>query len=118
MLPSLRRAATLILLIGLGSSACASSGAGESQANGPITAEELRESAATTVLEAVRELRPQWTARLAGAFLDGWQVSVEQLDQESLHSIAEIRLLSAEEATARYGTRRLSSTYLEIVRRR
>lgn len=83
----------------------------------PITADELRSIVATTVLTAVRELRPQWLTRLEGAFLDGNPVSVRHLEEESLSGIAEIRLLTAEQATARYGTRSLSGSFLEVVRR-
>jgi hypothetical protein len=82
-----------------------------------ITEEELAEVDASTVLEAVRLLRPSWM-RFRGAFLDGMPVSPQDLSQEPLGAIGEIRRLTASEAVAKYGVRAVSSYYLEVMRRR
>lgn len=115
--PRFRRLTLVSILAVLTSAGCAASTASAPRSNASITADELRSSAATTVLTAVRDLRPQWLNRLEGAFLDGVPVSVRQLERESLSGIAEIRLLTAEQATARYGTRSLSGSFLEVVHR-
>lgn len=116
MLRSRLHAIVLAAFVLLG--ACATAGSSGPPAHGPITQAELQEIPATSVFDAVRRLRPQWTGRLAGGFLDGQPVSPAQLRQEPLLAIEEIRLLSAEEATARYGVRSLSGNYLDVVRRR
>lgn len=41
---------------------------------------------------------------------------MRQLQRESLSGVGEIRLLTAEQATARYGTRSLSGLFLDVVR--
>ena len=107
---------TLVLFL-VTLSGCATSTAAGIRTDAPITADELQQTSATTVLEAVRMLRPHWTSRLAGGFLEGQAISPSQLKQEPLRAVAEIRLLSAEEATARYGVRSLTGTYLDIQRR-
>jgi hypothetical protein len=117
MMPGLALLLRLVVLLVLPTSAaCAGSAASIPRTDAPITAEELDATAAANILAAVRDLRPQWLNRVEGAFLDGLPVSVRQLQQESLRGIAEIRLLSAGEATARYGTRSLSGSFLEVVR--
>lgn len=110
-----RIAFALFLLAATG---CAASTSAPPRLNAPITQEELQQSRASTVLAAVRELRPHWMNRLSGGFVGGEPVSAERLQLEPLGAIAEIRLLSAEQATARYGTRTLSGTFLEVVLRR
>lgn len=111
----LRIALALLVLAAAG---CAAAGVARPRATGPILQEELQQAASITVLGAVRELRPPWMNRLMGGFLDGQPVSASQLQMEPLEAIAEIRLISAEEATARYGTMVLSGSFLEVVRRR
>lgn len=105
-----------LALVLLALAGCAAPAGSAAPTNAPITQEELQESAAPTIVAAVRDLRPQWLSRLKGAFLDGFPVSVRQLQRESLSGVAEIRLLTAEQATARYGTRSLSGLYLDVVR--
>ena len=97
---------------------CASAAAPRRGWRAPITPVELEAAPAATVLQAVQRLRPQWTARLVGAFLDTEPISPGALTQEPVRGVAEIRLLTAEEATARFGTRALSGTYLHVIRRR
>jgi hypothetical protein len=82
-----------------------------------ITADELSTAPASTVLEAVRVLRPSWL-RFSGVFLDGMRVSAGELERQPLTGIGEIRRLTADEAVAKYGVRAVSSYYLEVIRRR
>lgn len=107
---------TLCVLVAL--AGCASAAAPRRGWRAPITPAELEAAPAATVLQAVQRLRPQWTSRLVGAFLDTEPISPGALNQEPVRGVAEIRLLTAEEATARFGTRALSGTYLHVIRRR
>ena len=113
----MRATRAVCLLIALGGCAPAQAASGRSW-RAPITRAELEASAAPTVLQAVQRLRPQWTARVVGGFLDNEPTSPGALNEEPVSAVAEIRLLTAEEATARFGTRALSGTYLYVLRRR
>ena len=104
----------LVLLAG-----CATGSTGQDARSNSsiITAEELADVPASTVLEAVRVLRPSWM-RFRGAFLDGVPVSPAELSGEPLQAIAEIHRITASEAVAKYGVRAVSSYYLDIILRR
>ncbi len=116
--PSRRFTAALpLLLMAVVACATATNGGGRDR-RAPIMAEELDQAPVTTVLEAVRLLRPSWLARLNGAFLDGARIRESRLETMSVHDIAEIRLISADAATARYGARALSGYYLDVKTRR
>ena len=111
------RAIALFITLGLsaGLSACASGGGGSSD-SGPrrsanlISAEELVDLGAETVLTAVRRLRPRWLqARGAGNFpvalLDGARLGPpDALQGVNVADIESIVYLSASDATMRYGT--------------
>ncbi len=75
-----------------------------------ITAEELQSINAISVVAAVRRLRPQWV-RTSGrrdepvVYVDDFRAGhIAALDRLSIHDIAELRYLSASDATTRYGT--------------
>ena len=103
-----------LLLLG-----CATGGPGGTDRGktGPITADELANVDASYVLDAVRLLRPTWR-RINGGFLDGMPISPGDLNGEPLYAIAEIRLLTAEEAVAKYGVRAVTAYYLDVKRKR
>ena len=91
--------------------------------NGPITAQDIRSSAALTLSELLRELRPEWVRqRGTGTVLSlpngdvlaapgGVQVYVngsligglEALDKIPIHSVKEIRFMNGDAAALRYG---------------
>lgn len=111
------RVGLVILLAGL--LGCATVPAGERRdPRAPITAEELDMASVPTAWEAVRLLRPSWVARLNGVYLDGVRSSRSALEEMSVMDVGEIRLITASDATARYGARALSGYCLDVKRRR
>ncbi len=75
-----------------------------------ITAEELQAVNEVSAVAAVRRLRPQWV-RTSGrrgepvVYVDDFRAGhIEALDRLSIQDIAELRYLSASDATTRYGT--------------
>jgi len=82
-----------------------------------ITALELEGGEYANVYDAVSRLRPEWMRQLGGAYLLDQRIELAELRLLPLMRISRIELLSAEEATRRFGTRSLSSTYLLIITR-
>lgn len=107
----------LLLVLLLVGCATTSAGGTDRSKQGPITADELANVDASYVLDAIRILRPTWR-RIDGGFLDGMPVTPSELNGEPLHAIAEINLLSAEEAVAKYGVRAVTANYLDVKRKR
>jgi hypothetical protein len=70
-------------------------------------------------MEAVRLLRPNWLSRIAGAYVDGRELTDDELEAEPIQGIVEIRFLTGSEATAQLGAvnRSSSAGYLHIIRR-
>jgi len=103
-----------LLLLGC---AANSTGGSDRGKQGPITADELATLDASNVLDAVRLLRPTWR-RINGWFLDGMPVTPSDLNSEPVLAIAEIRLLTAGEAVAKYGVRAVTAYNLDVKRKR
>jgi hypothetical protein len=125
---------TVLLVLGVMGSACASGGTGTGSPENPqparrdqnvITAEELNADPATNVYDAIRHLRPSMlTARGAGVnmslttsanssetgqisiYLDGAKLGggTSTLGAIPISGIKEIRYLNGSDATQRYGT--------------
>lgn len=110
------RAATVLAALVL-ATACASGGT-RINANGPLTSEDLIAGRFADVSDALRRLRPGWMNRVRGIFIDGHSVTFESLDLEPISGVAEIRLLQCDRAMIKYAVRCVSSTYLEITRKR
>ena len=115
------RAIALFAALGLsaGLAAC-SSGGGAGGDSGPrrsanlITAEEMTDYGAETVLTVIRRLRPRWLqprgasasgANMPIAFLDGARLGFpDALGGVNVADIESVRFLNASDATMRYGT--------------
>jgi hypothetical protein len=109
----------VITCAAVGTAACATGGASRPRSpSGPITSAEIAALGPATVMDAVRVLRPAWMARIVSAYVDDREVSLDDLQVEPSEGVHEIRLLSAAEATARFGVLNRSSTaaYLWIRR--
>lgn len=109
-----RRVAGIVLTL-LVASGCASTGG--SQRDGPILPAELRELGSTSIYDAVRILRPTWLPRLAGAYRDDVELTNRELQTMMLRGTETIEIISASDATARWGTRLLSGRFLVITSR-
>ncbi len=74
-----------------------------------ITAEELQAIDEVSVVAAVRRLRPQWLRTIGRrsapvVYIDNSRAGrIAALDNVSIENIAELRYLSASDATTRYG---------------
>lgn len=122
-----------VLLAGLtggcgGATSQADEGApGLRQSRNVISAQELAGERITSALHAVRRFRPQWLrgARSVGggvdmpvAYLDGVRYGdLNQLDAVPVEGIAEIRFISATDATTRFGTGHAAGAILVITHR-
>lgn len=94
----------------------AGSGAERGHGRAPLTGEEIRSAGITSVLEAIRRLRPQYLvsrAPVTGANKSGLPVvyvdnmpygPVSELQAMPTETVAEIRFISPEDATTRWGT--------------
>ena len=132
-----RRTLTLVVaaLIWLG--ACASSGqsGGAGRSRDLITSEELMEVPYNTVFEAVRALRPRWlqarnvaslvaprpsqARHSARVYVDGhFRGELNELSRLVPHEVAEIRFMSASDATTRFGTNHIAGAIVVTTRRR
>ena len=113
------RIALSAILLTLALSSCASSGAPGSQRRNPsvIATEELRqiEAEGLSAFQAIQRMRPQWLrGRGVGSFGGGSMPmvlveespfgGVDDLRSMDVAEIAELRFLSAADATTRFGT--------------
>ena len=109
-----RTALTLVVAFGLATAlaACGSSGGSSGPRRDPnlITAEELAEYTTLSALDVIRRLRPRWLQSRgqtsAQVIQDGARLGDPQnaLRSMPVSDIAEMRFLSASDATMRYGT--------------
>ena len=108
----------VLAAVGAGSG-CATNRAEASRPNerGDITAFELEAGTFSSVYDAVSRLRPEWMRSLGGAFLMDTRLEMGELYRVPVAGISRIELISAEEATRRWGTRELSSRFLHIITR-
>ena len=117
---------SLLAVVILGS-ACASSGQpGQSRprrSSNLITAEELSALSVSSAYEAVRRLRPAWLqprgrSGLPVVFRNNtrWGDDPRSLENIRINVIAEMRFLSASDATTRYGTGFTGGVILVVTR--
>lgn len=125
---TLRVAALAAALLAFG---CATTqGSGSSRSSDPITGEEIQQISATDAYQVVEQLRPRWL-RFRGrvslqnprageplVYLDGLRHGrTESLRGISTDWIAEIRYLTAADATTRFGTGHPGGVILVSTRR-
>ena len=81
---------------------------------------ELESRSFPSVYDAIRNLRPSWLlGTLGGVYVDDVRVAgVDWLHETSVAQVQRIELLSAEEATAKWGTRAMSARFILVRRRR
>jgi hypothetical protein len=122
----IRSLATLSALVAL-TTGCASSGAGGSSSGGSrdlLTREEIQQSGAGTLYDAIQRERPTWLrARgpITGQGQDGIHVimdgvrvgDVNFLQSARVDNVLEVRFINARDATTRWGTG-FSSGAIEI----
>ncbi len=128
-----RKTLTLVVAALIWSGACASSGqsGGASRSRDLITSEELMEVPYNTVFEAVRALRPRWLQtrnvsslrsqerRTPRVYVDGQlRGEVNELSRLVPHEVAEMRFMSASDATTRFGTNHIAGAIVVTTRRR
>ena len=94
--------------------ACASTNTRAGTANPPITADELAQGRYTSVYDAVERLRPAWLRNLMGSYINGQRAPAADLRTTPVQGVAEIKLISSEEATTKYNARALAGNFLEI----
>ncbi len=105
---------SLLAVVVLGS-ACASSGQPDQsrprRSRNLITADELSGLSVSTAFEAVRRLRPAWLQPRGRSGLPvvyrnnaRWGGDPRSLENIRIEDVAEMRFLSASDATTRYGT--------------
>ena len=115
---AVRRALLLTLIW----SACAPPAQTASSRTSPSVIElsELESRSFPTVYDAIRILRPSWLlGTVGGVYVDDVRTAgVDWLRQTSVAQIQRIEVLSADEATARWGTRELSARFIHVRRRR
>ena len=111
-----RAACALVALLAM--AACASGGGGGQSLRSPITSEDLVQGRYSDVMDAITRLRPGWMNRVKAVFVEGHEVEVENLRLEAIESIGSITLLRCEQAMIKYPVNCVSSTYLEILRKR
>lgn len=75
-----------------------------------ITAQELRENAAPTLADAIRQLRPGWSRNVSIFVNENYFGGPESLGNLSKSNVTEIRFLSRSEAQAKWGMR-----YQEVI---
>lgn len=106
------------VVVVLALAACASSGSSSSSPRGPIiTSEEVASVSVSSTYELVQRLRPQWLrprgsfsavspeASLPVVYSDGMRLGgLERLRDITPNDVAEVRYLSAADATTRFGT--------------
>ena len=106
------------LLLTLALSSCASGGATGGQRRSPnaITTAELRQAEGLTAFQAIQQMRPRWlrgrgvSSVFGGLILPKVVVDetqyreIQDLRSMSVSAIAELRFLSAADATTRFGT--------------
>ena len=106
------------MLMALGVSAvlaaCASGGgSGDSssssrRSSGTITVEELADHSTVSAMDAIRRLRPRWLRARGGGtpmvIFDGARHGVSILENIRASDVESISLMSASDATTRYGT--------------
>lgn len=109
----------LLMASGLYLVACASSGttrATPSRSTDVISAEEIAAISVTTAFEAVQRLRPQWLRNRGPTSITGVNSGdpvvyidevraggLEALERLSIHIVREMRYLSGQDASVRYG---------------
>jgi hypothetical protein len=109
------RLAALALGLVFAAGACATSGtaAGDQSATATstrpranvITIQEIRESAAPTLADLVRQSRPSWPTEVTIFLNNDPMGSYEQLRNLSLSNTAEVRYLTRSEAQMKWGSR-------------
>lgn len=128
-----RRTLTLVVAALIWSGACASSGqsGSTSRSRDLITSDELMEVPHNTVFEAVRALRPRWlqarnmaslrsqARHTPRVYVDGhFRGEINELSRLVPHEVAEIRFMSASDATTRFGTNHIAGAIVITTRRR
>lgn len=109
-----KRLIFLLFALSLGLTACASGGGGATaprRSSTRITAEELAEVAELDLLNAVQRLRPQWLrsgprGAAPQVIVDGTpqQGGIDALRSYRALDVTGLELMSASDATTRYGT--------------
>lgn len=118
------RVAALALAAVIASLACAAgtqSGSSARRSN-LITAEEILRVEVSTAYDAVRRLRPQWLQGRGGdrpvVYVDGQRRgSLNELELILPGDVAQMRFMSASDATTRYGTNHPGGAILVMTRR-
>jgi hypothetical protein len=89
-------------------------------AQGVIELSELESRSFPSVYDAIRSLRPSWLlGTVAGVYVDDVRMSgVDWLRQTPVAQVQRIEVLSADEATAKWGTRQMSGRFIHVRRRR
>ena len=90
---------------------------GQSGRSGPIEGPELEQAGVFSVYDAVRLLRPSWLRNLQGGFRNNQRLYVDDLRDLPVAHTSRIELVSASEATARWGVRSLAGQFLAIIPR-
>jgi hypothetical protein len=85
-----------------------------------IELSELESRSFPSVYDAIRSLRPSWLlGTVGGVYVDDVRMAgVDWLRQTSVAQVQRIEVLSADEATAKWGTRELSARFIHVRRRR
>ncbi|HEX6314989.1 MAG TPA: hypothetical protein VFZ73_09025, partial [Gemmatimonadaceae bacterium] len=109
------RIAALAFALAITASACASSGtaASDQQATATtttrrtnvITAQEIRESAAPSLPDLIRQLRPGWPTNVTIVVNNDVMGGYDMLRQQPKSTAAEIRYLTRSEAQMKWGMR-------------
>lgn len=106
----------LLVLLVLVPGACASAGGGGGGGNSDVlTAEQLGEMSANTLMDAIRRVRPAWLRARGGArgsgepievYVDGVRMpeGLDALQRIQAQDVLEVRRLSASDATTQFGT--------------
>ena len=107
----------LVLSLLLFLAACATSSGGTRRSSRTITADEIAETSAISVHDAIRQLRPQWLTTRASptmgsvggeppvVYVDGIREDdFRVMERLRANQVDEIRYMSPTDATNRYGT--------------
>ncbi|MFC1639852.1 hypothetical protein ACFL3B_03700 [Gemmatimonadota bacterium] len=90
-----------------------------SQSQAVILRTELESDPFPNLYEAIRSLRPLWVgSRLGGVYVDDTEKNVDWLRDASVVLVERVELVSADMASARWGTRNLASHFIHVIRRR
>lgn len=119
----------VFLALSLGLDACASSSRNGVSRSGPnlIVTRELTDRIFPNTYEAVRQLRPRWVRSRGPSSLQGLAYAkvylngahyggLESLRRIPVQDVAEIRFLSASDATTRFGTGHVGGIIMVITR--